>query len=77
MTVTEVVIEKIKALPKDRQQKVLDYVEELEAHEMHRKPLRSLYGIWADMDVNLTEEDLRQARNEMWRGYTKDTEDQL
>ena len=25
---------------------------------------------------DLTEEDIREARNEMWRGYTKDTEDE-
>ena len=28
------------------------------------------------MNVNITEEDIREARNEMWRGYTKDTEDE-
>lgn len=77
MTVTEAVIEKIKALPKDGQQKVLDFVESLETANGPRKPRRSLQGIWADLNINLTEEDLREARNEMWRRYTKDTEDQL
>jgi hypothetical protein len=37
---------------------------------------RSLKGSLAHLDINLTEEDMREARNEMWRGYTEDTDDE-
>jgi len=77
MTLTEAVIEKVKALPVNRQQEVLDFAEFLESKEAPKTSRRSLRGIWADERSDLTEEDLREARNEMWRGYTKDTEDQL
>ncbi|MBX3290481.1 MAG: DUF2281 domain-containing protein [Acidobacteria bacterium] len=77
MTVTEKVFEKFKALPADRQQELLDFAEFLEKKDAPKTPRSSLRGIWADDPSNLTEEDLREARNEMWRGYTKDTEDQL
>lgn len=63
-------------LSPNRKQEVLNFVEFLESKETG-KPLHvSLKGIWADMNVNVTEEDIREARNEMWRGYTKDTEDE-
>ncbi len=77
MTVAEKVFEKFKALPVDRQQELLDFAEFLEKKEIPKTSRRSLRGIWADDPSNFTEEDLREARNEMWRGYTKDTEDQL
>ncbi len=76
MTVKEAVIEKLEALPAHRQQELLEYANVLVQKEKPRGQRRSLQGIWADLNVNLTEEDLREARNEMWRGYTADTEDE-
>lgn len=76
MTLEEVLMEKFKVLPMNRKQQVLDFVEFLESRENVKKPRVSLWGIWADLDVNITEEDIREARNEMWRGYTEDTENE-
>ena len=76
MTVKEAVLEKLEALPTFRQQEVLDFAEFLEAKHLVRKPRRSLKGSLAHLNIEWTEEDMREARNEMWRGYTKDTEDE-
>jgi len=76
MTVKEAVLEKLDALPTFRQQELLDFAEFLEAKQSVRKPRRSLKGSLAHLNIKWTEEDMREARNEMWRGYTKDTEDE-
>lgn len=76
MTSEEVLLETFKGLPANRQKELLDYAKNLEQKEAVKKPRVSLKGIWADMNVNITEEDIRDARNEMWRGYTKDTENE-
>ena len=76
MTVKEAVLEDIETVPAVKQQEVLDFVQFLKSQNGERRSRRSLKGIWADFNVNVTEQDLREARNEMWRGYTKDTEDQ-
>jgi len=76
MTSEEVLLEKFKVLPVNRQQELLDFAEFLEQKEAVKKPRVSLKGIWADMNVNISDEDIREARNEMWRGYTKDTENE-
>lgn len=77
MTVTEALLEKVNALPKVRQQEVLDFAEFLTEKEKPKAPRRSLQGSLSHLNIKFTEADLREARNEMWRGYTKDTEDQL
>ncbi|MEQ1924403.1 MAG: DUF2281 domain-containing protein [Pyrinomonadaceae bacterium] len=77
MTVKEAVLEKLESLPAIKQQEVLDFVEFLEAKRPAKKPRRSLQGSLAYLNFKWTEEDMRQARNEMWRGYTRDTEDEL
>ncbi len=76
MTVKEAVLEDLETLPAVKQQEVLDFVQFLKSRNGERRSRRSLKGIWADLKVDITEQDLRDARNEMWRGYTKDTEDQ-
>lgn len=76
MTVADAVVEKLKTLPKGRQQEVLDFAEFLGEKEKPKMPRRSMQGILADLNIKFTEADLREARNEMWRGYTKDTENE-
>lgn len=76
MTSEEVLLEKFKVLPVNRQQELLDFAEFLEQKESVKKPHVSLKGIQADMNINITDEDIREAQNEMWRGYTKDTENE-
>ena len=29
-------------------------------------PLRSLYGLWADLNVSVSDEDIEETRHEMW-----------
>lgn len=77
MTVKEAVLENLEKLPAIQQQEVLDFVEFLKAKQPKRKPRKSFKGSLSHLNIKWTEEDMRQARNEMWRGYTKDTEDEL
>ena len=76
MTSEEVLLEKFKVLPANRRQELLDFAEFLESKETVKRPRRSLKGALAHLNIKITEEDIRQARNEMWRGYTKDTENE-
>ena len=32
-------------------------------------PRRSLRGLWADLNVHITEEDIAEARREMWGSF--------
>jgi len=76
MSVTEALIEKVNTLPKVRQQEVLDFAEFLGEKEKTKAPRRSLQGSLSHLNIKFTEADLKEARNEMWRGYTKDTENE-
>lgn len=74
MTSEEILLKTFKGLPSDRRQELLDFAEFLENKEKIKKPRVSLKGALAHLNINITDEDIREARNEMWRGYTKDTE---
>ncbi len=65
MTLEEVLLKTFKGLPANRQKELLDFAKTLKQQETVKKPRVSLKGIWADLGVNITDEDMREARNEM------------
>jgi hypothetical protein len=35
-------------------------------------PLRSPRGLWADLDIDISEEDISELRREMWKNFPRD-----
>lgn len=70
MTVEQKVLEKLRELPPQKQEEVLAFIGRLQ--EKTRQPLRSLSGLWADLDVNVSEKEISQARQEMWGNFPRD-----
>lgn len=74
MTIAEQVLEKLRELPLEKQKEVLDFVDFLKEKNGKQKPLRSLRGLWADLNFHVTEEDIAEARREMWGNFPRDIE---
>jgi hypothetical protein len=75
MTIEQQVVEKLRDLPPEKQKEVLDFVDSLrEKNGDEKKPLRSLLGLWADLNIHITEEDIAEARREMWGNFPRDIE---
>jgi len=68
MTSEEVLFQKIKVLPPDLKQKAIEFVDSLQSEAQKKTPRRSLKGALADLNIKITDEDIREARNEMRRG---------
>lgn len=74
MTSEEVLLERIKVLPPNLKQEAIHFVEFLETKINLPKKKKSLKGSLSHLNIKISEDEIREARNEMWRGYTKDTE---
>jgi hypothetical protein len=74
VTLIDTLIEKVRALPVEKQMSVLDFVEYLIDRNAPKGPGRSLHGAWADLAVDITEEEFREARREMWANFPRDIE---
>ena len=61
MSVAEQIMQKVAALPEDRQREVLAFVEKLEPP---KSPLKDCYGILAGQIPDLSDEEWDQAREE-------------
>ena len=73
MTIEEMVLEKLRDLPPEKQKEVLSFVESLKGDGGTKKPLRSLEGLLEDLNVDITEEDIAEARREMWGNFPRDS----
>jgi hypothetical protein len=71
MTVEEQVLEKLRELPPQKQREVLAFVSLLR-DKARKKPGHSLQGLWADLNVKLSESDIADARREMWGNFPRD-----
>ena len=72
MTIEQELLEKVRGLSPDKQRQVLNFVQSLSKNESLKKPLRSLEGLWADLNIQITEEDIAEARREMWGNFPRD-----
>ena len=72
MSIEKSVLAKLLKLPVEKQKEVLDFVESLEKKAGQRRTRRSLNGLWADLGVNISPEDIAEARREMWGGFPRE-----
>lgn len=72
MSIEKSLLEKLHNLPVEKQKEVLDFVESLERKPTRQRPRRSLKGLWADLGVQISPEDLAEARREMWGGFPRE-----
>jgi len=71
MTVEQQVLEKLRELPPQKQEEVLAFVSRLQ-EKSGTGPRRSLLGLWSDLGVKVSEEDIAEARREMWGSFPRD-----
>jgi hypothetical protein len=75
MTIAQAIAKSVETLPPDKQQEVMDFAEFLRssAQKRPRRTARVLEGIWDGMGIKpITEEDIRQARREMWSNFPRE-----
>jgi hypothetical protein len=72
VSIEQAIIDSLRVLPPEKQQEVLDFVEFLKAKSLPKVARRSIKGLRADLGVHLTEEDIAQARWEMWGNFPKE-----
>jgi hypothetical protein len=71
--IQQAVLIALQELPLEKQQEVLNFVEFLKT-QISPKNHRSLRGLWSDLQADLTEADITEAKQEMWANFPKDIE---
>jgi hypothetical protein len=62
------IIHKLRLLSSEQQEEVLAFVNSPLEKDGPPTKLRSLEGLWEDLNIDLTEEEITQLRRECWCG---------
>jgi hypothetical protein len=74
MTIEQAVLQNFRELSADKQQEVLDFIQFLKHKSPTQKARPSLYGLWSDLDIDITEQDITEIRQEMWDNFSKNVD---
>lgn len=72
MNLEQAVLEKLRELPPEKQQEVLDFAAFLHQKMTPKRPLQTVKGLWFDLEIEITEENITAARKEMWGNFPRE-----
>jgi hypothetical protein len=72
MTIEQAVLETLRGLRPEQQREVLDFAEFLKGKSVAKGPRQAVKGLWASQGVRITEEDIAEARREMWGNFPRE-----
>jgi hypothetical protein len=72
MTTWQLIAEEAKVLPPDKQQELLDFAEFLRQRCATEVRLESSAGLWEDLGVDISADEIDEARREMWGNFPRE-----
>ena len=72
MSLEQAILNVVRALPHDQQQEILNHATRLRDRSTPGKALKSVKGLWADLGVSVSAEELDVNRREMWKNFPSD-----
>ena len=72
MNIEQNVIDKLRKLPREKQQELLDFAEFLTQKNAIKPKLKTIKGLCTDLKIDITEEDIAEARKEMWGNFPRE-----
>ena len=74
MSIVEELVETVKQLPRDKQLRVRDFIVQLQSDTEGGPPFKGFLGALEHLHCDISEEDIAEARREMWGSFPRDIE---
>jgi len=72
MTLEQSILEAIRTLPQEKQRELLEHAKQLVQTGGAKKPRKNGKGLWADLKVSVSAEDIDEVRREMWENFPRE-----
>jgi hypothetical protein len=78
MSVEQAILKVVRELPADKQQEVLNHANSLrqansQPHDSDlKRPFKSVKGLWSDLGISLSAEDIEMNQREMWKNFPRE-----
>ncbi|MFN0169178.1 MAG: hypothetical protein ACKV22_22370 [Bryobacteraceae bacterium] len=72
MSVEQAILEAVRELPAEKQNEILEHARRLRRESTSVQPRRSGKGLWADLNITLTAEEIEENQREMWKNFPRE-----
>ena len=72
MSVEEAILEAVHNLPLKQQEEMLEHGVRLRDERAELPPPMKLRGLLADLNINVSAEEIDENQRELWRGFSRD-----
>ena len=72
MSIEQEILEAVRDLPTDKQLEILSHVTRLREETSTKKPFKSIRGLWADLGISLSAEEIDENKREMWKNFPRE-----
>lgn len=72
MSVEQAILEAVRSLPADKQQEILIHATRLCDEFAPGKPFKSIKGLWSDLSISLSAEEIDANQREMWKDFPRE-----
>jgi hypothetical protein len=69
MSLEQAILEAVRALPAEKQREVLNHAARLRDEAGKKSPFKSVRGLWVDLGISLSPEEIDENQREIWRNF--------
>jgi hypothetical protein len=71
MSIEQAILDEVRALPPEKQREIYEHAKRLRHEAIPRPPLKSIEGLWADLGISLSAEEIVESQREMWKDFPR------
>ena len=72
MSIEQAILKEVQALPPEKQRELYEHARRLRAETSKKPPFKSIEGLWADLGISLSAEEIEENQREMWRNFPRE-----
>ena len=72
MSIEQAILREVQGLPPEKQREIYELARRLRAETAKNPPFKSIEGLWADLEVSLSAEEIDENQREMWKTFPRE-----
>ena len=72
MSLEQAILKEVQALPPEKQREIYDYARCLRAETAKKPPFKSVRGLWANLGISISAEEIEENQREMWTNFPRE-----
>jgi hypothetical protein len=72
MSLEQAILKEVQALPPEKQREIYEHARRLRAETTKKPPFKSVEGLWADLGISLSAEEIEENQREMWKSFPRE-----